>query len=63
MLGDIHDIVDAPYDATNTTDSLEHRRMRVDARKWMMGKLAPKKYGDKQVLEHGGPDGGPITCY
>jgi hypothetical protein len=26
----------------------------------MAGKLRPKKYGDKVVNEHSGPDGGPI---
>ncbi len=28
-------------------DMIEHRRLRVDARKWYLSKLAPKKYGDK----------------
>jgi hypothetical protein len=23
--------------------------------------MAPKKYGDKQQVEHAGPDGGPVT--
>ena len=35
--------------------------LRIDARKWLSGKMAPKKYGDKQQIEHAGPDGGPIT--
>src|SRR5690606_12399717 len=35
-------------------------RLRVDARKWYAGKLAPKKYGDKVTNEHVGPDGGPV---
>ena len=26
---------------------LGHRRLQVDARKWMLGKLNPKKYGEK----------------
>ncbi len=30
-------------------------RLQVDTRKWLMGKIAPKKYGDKQILA--GPDG------
>lgn len=29
-------------------------RLRVDARKWKASKLAPKKYGDKLDLNHGG---------
>jgi hypothetical protein len=36
-------------------------RLRVDARKWCAGKLAPKKYGDKVIAEHqGGDPGKPI---
>jgi hypothetical protein len=32
-----------------------HRaRLQVDTRKWLMSKLAPKKYGDKLNLEHSG---------
>jgi hypothetical protein len=27
-------------------------RLRVDARKWMVAKLAPKKYGDRPQIEH-----------
>lgn len=33
-------------------DMIEHRRLQIDARKWMAGKLRPKKYGDKIELEH-----------
>jgi hypothetical protein len=40
---------------------IEHRRLQIDARKWLIGKMAPKKYGDKQTHEHAGPDDGPIT--
>lgn len=29
-------------------------RLRVDARKWKASKLAPKRYGDKLDLNHGG---------
>jgi len=32
-------------------DMIEHRRLQVDARKWMAGKLAPKKYGNKQEID------------
>ncbi len=32
-----------------------HRsRLRVDARKWLMAKLAPRRYGDKLELDHSG---------
>ena len=35
-------------------------RLRIDARKWLASKLAPKKYGDKIDATLQGPDGGPI---
>lgn len=41
-------------------DHIQRSRLRVDARKWMAGKIAPKKYGDKVQAEVSGPDGGPI---
>src|SRR5271167_765212 len=46
---------------TTEADMIEHRRLQIDARKWLIGKMAPKKYGDKQTHEHAGPDGGPVT--
>jgi len=41
-------------------DMIEHRRLQVETRKWVLGKMAPKKYSDKFMLEHSGKDGGPI---
>lgn len=42
-------------------EALRRSVLRVDARKWMAGKLRPKKYGDKLVQELTGKDGGPIA--
>lgn len=39
---------------------INRSRLRVDTRKWLMGKLAPKKYGERVQNEHSGPDGGPV---
>ena len=36
-------------------------RLRVDTRKWLMARMAPKKYGDKVTQEHTGADGGPVV--
>ena len=36
------------------------KRLQVDARKWVASKLKPKKYGERQSIEHSGPGGGPI---
>jgi len=32
-------------------DNVQVARLQVDTRKWMAGKLRPKKYGDKTVLD------------
>lgn len=31
-------------------DMIEHRRLQVDARKWLAARMAPKKYGDKMGI-------------
>lgn len=41
-------------------EALRRSQLRVDARKWMAGKLQPKKYGEKVLNEHAGPEGGAI---
>jgi len=41
---------------------INRSRLRVDTRKWLMSKLAPKKYGDKIQQEVSGKDGGPIQA-
>jgi hypothetical protein len=76
LFDEIHQIADTPQKGTKTVrrgegdnstvetteaDMIEHRRLQIDARKWLIGKMAPKKYGDKQQIEHAGPDGGPVT--
>jgi hypothetical protein len=39
------------------TEWMNRSRLRVDTRKWLMGKLAPKKYGDKIQAELSGEIG------
>ena len=38
-------------------DMIDHRRLRIDSRKWMMARILPKKYGDKVQQEHSGAVG------
>lgn len=45
---------------TTQGDMIEHRRLQVDARKWIAAKLKPRKYGERLNTEHTGLDGGPI---
>ena len=35
------------------------KRVRIDTRKWAMGKLKPKKYGDR--VTHAGDDDNPVV--
>lgn len=42
-------------------DVIARSRLRVEARKWLASKMAPKKYGDKVQQELTGADGGPIN--
>jgi hypothetical protein len=35
-------------------EAIQRSKLRVDARKWLMSKLAPKKYGDSVNIKHSG---------
>lgn len=48
-------------DAT-TTKNYNQRRVQIDALKWAVVKLLPRKYGDKVTKEITGADGGPIKA-
>lgn len=66
LADEIQAIADEPMAGVKTTtkangdvekvegDMIEHRRLRVDARKWIAAKLRPRKYGDKVDVEHSG---------
>lgn len=73
MADEILDIADDTSDDTRTimrgdkeievqnAEWVNRCRLQVDTRKWLMSKLAPKKYGDKVALT--GPTGeGPIQA-
>ena len=57
LVDDIIDIADA--DVTEAVE-VQQARLRVDARKWLAGKLRPKVYGDKLELA-GDPDRPLVT--
>jgi len=48
------DTVDTDSGEVANTEWIQRAKLRVDARKWAMSKLAPKKYGDKIGIEHSG---------
>jgi hypothetical protein len=42
-------------------DNVERTRLMIETRKWLLAKLAPKKYGDLVQLEHSGNIGSGIA--
>jgi hypothetical protein len=62
MADEIQEIADTPQEGEVVTDSakdgvtirrgdmLEHRKLRIESRKWLAAKLLPKVYGDRTVL-------------
>lgn len=51
MLEEILEIADS------TEIDPNDKRVRIDTRKWAMGKLKPKKYGERQVVDVGNKEG------
>jgi hypothetical protein len=41
-------------------EHIQRSKLRIDSRKWMAGKLAPKKYGERIQQEITGKDGTPL---
>ena len=64
IASDIMRIADepAPLTPAGATDSgaVAQKRLQVDTRKWLLSKLAPKKYGDR--LEVAGDASAPIQA-
>lgn len=42
-------------------EHISRSKERIETRKWLMGKCAPKKYGDKTQMQVTGADGGPVA--
>lgn len=62
IANDAIEIADEPVGTTDSgaTDSgaVQKQRLQVDTRKWLLAKLAPRKYGDRLALA--GDDESPI---
>lgn len=52
--------VDSEGNVKTDSEAIQRSKLRVDTRKWLASKKAPKKYGDKVTQEHTGADGGAI---
>ena len=48
------DILSLSDDVTEDPVAIAKARLQMDARKWVLGKMRPKKYGDKLDLNHSG---------
>jgi hypothetical protein len=46
---------------TFNSEHVQRSRLRVDARKWLLAKMQPKKYGERVQTEVTGPDGGAVV--
>lgn len=57
------DAVTDPETGTVRMDAefVARSRLRVDSRKWLAARMAPKKYGDKVTQEISGPGGAPVS--
>ena len=49
---------DGSIEVILNSEHVQRSRLRIDSRKWLVSKLAPKQFGDK--LEVTGKDGGPV---
>lgn len=47
-------LADQILDIADTEDDPNRARVRVDARKWVAAKLKPRKYSDRQQVDHSG---------
>jgi hypothetical protein len=52
LMDELLEIVDDQEN--NTKEDVARARLRMDARKWVICKLAPKKYGNKLTVENDG---------
>lgn len=51
MMGEKRKVMDDGREEVTYGDMIEHRKLQVDVRKWMAGKLRPKVYGDVSTLD------------
>lgn len=52
------EIADTPSDHK---EDVQHRKLQIWTRLQLLAKWDPKRYGDRQRLEHTGAEGGPIV--
>lgn len=62
LAGQILDIADdssadRTLDGAVNSENIQRSRLRVESRKWLAAKLLPKRYGDRQQVDHTSSDG------
>lgn len=57
-LGDYNEVTEQ---VVSDNTAVQRDRLKVDSKKWLLSKLLPKQYGDKQEIEHTGKDGTPFV--
>jgi hypothetical protein len=66
LVEDTIEIADEPLPSTDKggvdTGVVAHAKLRIETRRWYAERLAARKYGVLQKLEHSGPDGGPVRA-
>lgn len=56
------EVLEIPDDvASKDANAIAAARLRVDARKWFLSKVAPRKYGERSAVEVSGPNGAPVA--
>jgi transposase-like protein len=51
--------LDVDGNPCNMTARVQRSKLRADARRWLLSKMHPSKYGDRIEQVHTSPDGGP----
>jgi hypothetical protein len=63
LVEDMLEIADEPVrmvEGRMNPGAVQHKRVRIDTRKWLASKLFPKFYGDRVAAEVSGREGGPV---
>lgn len=61
-IGEIVTIKGDGSEEIKRADMIEHRKLRIESRKWLAAKLLPKVYGEKVQQQVTGADGQPIQA-
>jgi len=48
-------------DIAEYDEDVQRAKLKIDARKWVASRMKPKRWGDRQAIEHTGEDGAPLS--